>query len=205
MAESYTQVPPNSTGNKLRTRTRVIGADTVHEQGVFTAALPTYYAVADAVALAANKHHLALFNDVGSGVVVAVKKLFQINLSLAAVTGAALRFDIKKATASSAGTTITPQTMDSSNPALPAGVTVRTGATVTEGGLLFPYTTQSDEIAAANTAVANYLTQYNNLILESSEMQELRLREGEGLTVKQITSSTVGSFAWLIGFTVETL
>jgi len=51
MADSYTQVPPNSTGNKLRTRTRVIGVDTVHEQAVFTGAMPTYYALADAVAL----------------------------------------------------------------------------------------------------------------------------------------------------------
>ena len=49
MPESYTQVPPNSTGNKMRTRSRVIGSDTVHEQGVFQGALPTYYALADAV------------------------------------------------------------------------------------------------------------------------------------------------------------
>jgi hypothetical protein len=205
MAESYTQVPPNSTGNKMRTRSRLVGADTVHEQAIFTAAMPTYYVLADAVALAQNKHHLALFNGVGSGVMLCVKKLFQINLSLAAVTGVALRFDIKRSTAQSVGTAITPQTMDSANAALPAQVACATGATVTEGGLLFPFTTQSDEIAAANTAVANFLTQYNNLILESTEMQELRLREGEGMTVKQITSSTVGSFAWLLAFTAEPL
>lgn len=203
MAESYTQVPPNSTGNKLRTRTRTIGANEVHEQGVFTAALPSYYAIADAVALAQNKHHIGLFNGSGSGVVVAVKKLFQINLSLSAVTGVALRFDIKRTTAQSSGTAITPVTMDTDNPSLPAQVVCATNPTITESSLLFPFTTSSDEVTAANTAVANFLTQYNNLILESPEMQELRLREGQGITVKQITSSTVGSFAWLIAFTVE--
>lgn len=203
MAEGYTQVPPNSTGNKLRTRTRTIGANTVHEQAIFTAALPTYYALADAVALAANKHHISIFNATGSGVVVAVKKLFQINLSLAAVTGVALRFDMKRTTAQSAGTAITPVSMDTDNPALPSQVTVNTNGTITEGSLLYPFTTQSDEITAANTAVANYLTQFGNLALESTEMQELRLREGQGFTVKQITSSTVGSFAWLMAFTVE--
>lgn len=203
MAESYTQVPPNSTGNKLRTRSRVIGADTVHEQAVFTAAMPTFYACADAVALAANKHHISLFNASGSGVLVCVKKLFQLNLSLAAVTGVALRFDIKRTTAQSAGTAVTPVSMDSNNPALPAQVTCNTGGTITESSLLFPFITQSDEVTAANTAVANYLTQYGNLVLESAEMQEIRLREGQGLTVKQITSSTVGSFAWLMAFTVE--
>ncbi len=204
MANSYTQVPPNSTGNKMRTRTRVIGADTVHEQATFQGALPTYYAVADAVALAANKHHISIFNGAGSGKIVAIKKLFQINLSLAAVTGVALRFDMKRSTAQSAGTAITPQSMDTDNPAL-SGITVATGATITEGGLLFPFVTNSDEVTAANTAVSNFLTQYGNLVLESTEMQEVRLREGQGFTVKQITSSTVGSFAWLMAFTVDDL
>ena len=202
MANSYTQVPPNSTGNKMRTRTRVQGADTVHEQAVFTAAMPTYYALADAVALAANKHHIAIFNQAGSNQVISIKKIFQINLSLAAVTGVALRFDIKRATAVSAGTAITAQSMDSTDPAL-SNVTINTNGTVTEGALLYPYVTQSDEVTAANTAVANYLTQYGNLALESPEMKEIRLNPGEGVTIKQITSSTVGSFAWLVAFTVE--
>lgn len=205
MADSYTQVPPNSTGNKLRTRTRVIGVDTVHEQAVFTGAMSTYYALADAVALAANKHHISIFNASGSGSLVSIKKLFQINLSLAAVTGVALRFDMKRTTAQSAGTAITPASLDSNNPALPAQITVNTNGTITESTLLYPFVTQSDEVTAANTAVASYLTQYGNLMLESMEMQEVRLREGQGFTVKQITSSTVGSFAWLMAFTVESL
>lgn len=202
MAESYTQVPPNSTGNKMRTRSRAIGADTVHEQGIFTAAMPTYYALADAVAFAANKQHISIFNSAGSNQVVAIRKMFHINLSLAAVTGVALRFDVKRTTAQSAGTGITTQTADSTNPAL-ANVLVATGATVTEGGILYPVTTQNDELTAANTAIANYLMQFGNLALEGIETQELRLRPGEGMTVKQITTSVVGSFAWLVAFTVE--
>jgi hypothetical protein len=206
MAESYTQVPPNSTGNKLRTRSRVIGSDTVHEQAVFTASQPTYYAYADAVALAANKQHVSIFNTAGSGLLVAVKKIFQINLQIASVTGVGLRFDVKRTTAQSAGTAITPVPMDSAlNPSLSGLVNVATNATVTEGAIVTPWITNSDEVTAANTAVANYLAQGTNLILESTEMQELRLREGEGFTVKQITSSTVGSFGWLIGFTAEEL
>lgn len=186
----------------MRTRTRTQGADTVHEQAVFTAAMPTYYALADAVAFAANKHHIAIFNQAGSNQVISIKKIFHINLSLAAVTGVAVRFDVKKASAVSAGTAITAQSMDSTDAAL-ANVVISTGATVTEGALLYPVTTQNDEITAANTAIANYLMQYGNLALESPEMKELRLNPGEGFTVKQITSTTVGSFAWLVAFTVE--
>ncbi len=203
MPESFTQVPPNSTGNKMRTRSRVIGADTVHEQGIFTAALPTYWVLADAVALAQNKHHLSIVNEAGSGKVISLRKLFQINLAITSVTGVALRFDFKAATSHSVGTLLVPQSCDSSNPALPAQITCRTGATVTEGSLLWPFTTQSDEVNAANTAIANYLSQGLNWLPEGGEMQERRLREGEGVTMKQITSSTVGSFAWLLCFTMD--
>jgi hypothetical protein len=202
MAESFTQVPPNSTGNKMRTRSRVIGADTVHEQAVWSAAMPTYYAVADAVAFAANKHHISIFNAAGSNQRIAIRKLFHINLSLAAVTGVAVRFDARRSTVQSAGTAITPIAADTGNPAL-SGVTVATGATVTNGGLLYPITTQNDEIAASNAAIANYMMQFGNLAIEGPETQELRLNPGEGFTVQQITSTAVGSYAWLMVFTVE--
>ncbi|MDI3512435.1 MAG: hypothetical protein PWQ61_3202 [Betaproteobacteria bacterium] len=201
MAETFIQLAPDSTGKKLRTRTKNILGQTVHEQAVYQTALPTFFAVADAVALAQNKHHISIFNATVDKMVT-VRKLFQINNQLTAVTGVALRFSAFRSTAQSAGTAITPVTADT-NDVLPAGVNVATGATVTNGGLLFPYTTQSDEISAANTAVANYLTQYGNLMLESPEIKELRLRPSEGFTVQQITNSTVGSFAWLMAFTVD--
>jgi hypothetical protein len=202
MAETFFQVPPDSTGKKIRTRDRVIGANTVHEQAVYQAALPTYYALADTVAFAVNKHHISLMNAVGSGKVYSIRKIFHINLSLAAVTGVAVRFDVKKATAVSAGTAITAQSVDTDNPAL-VGLTINTNGTVSEGALLYPVTTQNDEIAASNAAVANYLMQSMNLQPEGMELQELRLRPGEGMTVKQITSTTVGSFAWLVVFTMD--
>lgn len=204
MPESYTQVPPNSTGNKMRTRSRVIGSDTVHEQGVFLAGLPTYYALADAVAFSANKYHISIFNDVGSGKMLAIKKLFMINVQTSAVTGVAMRLNFLRITAHSGGTVITPQACDSNNPALPSEVTVRTGATsVTDGSLLFPLVTTTDEVTAANTAVSNFLAAGLNWAVEGPETQETRLRPGEGVAVKQVTSSTVGSYAWLIAFTVD--
>ena len=202
MAETFIQLPPDSTGKKLRTRDKLIGGQTVHEQAVYQTALPTFYVLADAVAFAANKHHLSIMNAAGSGKLVSIKKLFHINLSLGAVTGVALRFDIKRATAVSAGTAITPQSCDTDD-VFPAGITINTNGTVTEGALLYPVTTQNDEITAANTAVANYLAMMINLQPESPELKEFRLRPGEGFTVKQITSSTVGSFAWFAVITVD--
>lgn len=204
MPESFIQVPPNSTGSKVRTRSRVIGANTVHEQAVYQAALPTYYALADAVTCAQNKQVISILNGTGSGKVVALKKLFIINTQLSTVTGVALRSDVKRATAHSGGTVVTPASADSANPAIPAQITVRTAATsVTESTLLFPLTYTNDEVGATQAFPSAQLMAGLNWFPEGAEVQEVRLREGEGLTIKQITNSTVGQFAWLIVFTID--
>ena len=203
MADSYTQVPPDSTGNKMRTRSRVIGANTVHEQGIFTAALPTYYAVADATAFAASKTHISIVNESGSGVVVAIKKLFAINVQTAAATGIALRMEARKLTAHSGGSAITAQSCDSTNPALPAQVTIKTNSTPTGTTLLYPFIITSEEETATAALSKNLFQASFNLQPEGVELQEYRLREGEGFSVFQSTSSTVGSYAWFLVFTVE--
>mgnify|MGYP003531271516 FL=1 len=205
MAESFTQVPPNSTGNKMRTRSRAIGADTVHEQGVFTAALPTYYAVADAVAFANTKTHFSIVNESGSGVLISIRKLFPINVSIGAITGAALRMEARKLTAHSGGTAITAQSCDSTNPALPAQVTIKTNGTPTGTTLLYPFIITTEEETATAALTKNVFQAMTNLQPEGPEQQEYRLREGEGFSIYQSTNATVGSFAWFMVFTVETL
>lgn len=205
MAESFTQVPPNSTGNKMRTRSRVIGADTVHEQGVFTAALPTYYAVADAVAFANTKTHFSIVNESGSGVLISIRKLFPINVSIGALTGAALRMEARKLTAHSGGTAITAQSCDSTNPALPAQVTIKTNGTPTGTTLLYPFIITTEEETATAALTKNVFQAMTNIQPDGPELQEYRLREGEGFSIFQSTNATVGSFAWFMVFTVETL
>lgn len=206
MSESFTQVPPDSTGNKMRTRSRVIGANTVHEQAVFTGANPTYYALADNVAFAANKQMISIYNAAGTGVLVVLKKLYLINLQLAAVTGVAVRQDVKRFSAvHSAGTLVTPTTCDSANPALPAGVTIRTGGTVTDLTTLFPLTFANDEVGATQAFPSVQLQAGISWLPEGPEVQEVRLREGEGVTVKNITSTVIGNFAYMWVFTVESL
>ena len=197
---TFTQVPPDSTGDKLAMRSRVKDGDTVLEQSVYIGEEETFSAVADAVAFATNKHHITIFNATGSGKTVRVHKILPINLSLTAVTGVGIRFEVRKATAASAGTTITPEKFDSSNDNLPAGVTVRTNGTVTDGALLYPIALNNDEIPLT---LLNANMQIRNIFYDDIKTQPFVLRENEGLTVKQITASTVGSFAWLIVFSVE--
>jgi hypothetical protein len=45
MARTFTQVPPDSTGDKLTMQTFVVASDTFHTQGVYNPGLPTYRAV----------------------------------------------------------------------------------------------------------------------------------------------------------------
>jgi hypothetical protein len=203
VADSYVQVPADSTGKKLRTRSRVVGADTVHEEAIWTPGRETWVAYADAVAFAANKHHISIFNATGSGKIVRVVKLFAVNLQTAAVTGIVVRFDFKKITAASAGTTLTAQAVDSNNAALPAGVTVRTNGTITEGSLWFPWLTSVEEETAIVGLSKSMFQQWANMIPEGSELQEPTARENQGFTVKQITSTVVGSFGWIMVFTID--
>ena len=202
MTESYVQLPPDSTGKKLHTRQRVIGANTVQEEATWRPGRETWYAYADAVAFVANKHHISIFNASGSGKIIRVVKLFAINLQSAAVTGIIDRFDFKKITASSAGTTITAEAADTNNAALPAQVTIRTNGTITEGNVLFPWLASSEEETAVVGLSRSMFQQWSNIIPEGEEIQEPTAREGQGFTMKQITSSTIGSFGWLMVFTV---
>jgi hypothetical protein len=168
--------------------------------------LPTYYALADAVAFAANKHMISIHNAAGTGKMVVLKKMFLINLALAAITGVALRQDVKRFSAvHTGGTAITPIPCDSANAALPAGITCKTGATLTDVTLLFPITFTNDETGATQAFPSTMLQAGINWLPEGSEVQEIRLREGEGITIKNITSTTLGSYAYLIVFTVDDL
>jgi hypothetical protein len=197
------QVAPDSSGKKMRARSRTVGVDTVYEQFTALAGMDTWIAYADAVVFAASKQHISIFNAVGSGVTVRARKLFPVNLQSGAITGVWCRFDIKKITALSAGTTVTPVTHDSQNAALPAGVTVKTGGTATEGALIFPWVTTNDEETAVAALSKALFQQSINTLIEGTEIQEQALREGEGLTCKQITSTTVGSYGWILVFTVD--
>lgn len=164
--------------------------------------LPTYVAWANDVAHAQNKYHISILNPAASGKIVKVHKLFCVNLQAATATGVMERYDIFKITAHSAGTLITAEALDSTN-ATPSA-TVRTDATVTAGNKLFGFTTTNEEVGATGTLISGtHILAGLNLLFEGSRIQELTLRESEGLAAQQITSSTVGTFGWILVFTEE--
>ncbi len=202
MTSTYTQVPPDSTGDKLFMVDRVIGADTVHSQVVTLESAPTYTAWGNDVAPAASKHMLTLFNAAASGVLVEVYDLRAILLQIAAVTGVTLRWDVVKCSAASVGTVITPEKHDSGAAALPAGVTVRTGGTVTGGARLSGLIVSGEEITTAQAPMVRGEGQDLLPFLKNPKAKPIVLREGEGISVQNITSSTVGTFGFSVTFGV---
>jgi len=204
VADSLVQVPPDSTGAKMRTRTRVIGGNTVHEQYIAQGADPTYYVWSTPAACAQNRQVLALLNT-SSTQVIKLRKLFLINAQLTAVTGVGLQYDVKRISTLTGGTAITPNPADTADGAM-TGFTCASGGTVTEGVLLYSWYTMNDEVGlTAAAAVGGYLQASISMQPEGNEVKELNLRNGEGFTVKQITNSTVGSYGALAVVTVEAI
>lgn len=167
-----------------------------------TALGQTWYVCADAVALAANKWHLTVWN--GSSNVIKVRKLFLVNVQTGAVTGVAVRLSMFTiASAPTSGTLLTARPADSTNTALPGTLEVRTGPTASAGNLLWPVVAACGEIGATQAFPSTHLLQFGNLMLEGNEIQEMTLRQNEGMGVQQVTSTTVGSWAWVLAFTIE--
>ena len=204
MAESFTQVAPNSTGNKMRVRRRTVGGNVVDEQYVAQAADPTYYIWVPEQALAANKYHIAVLNTSATQV-IKLRKLFLINAALAAVTGVGVKFDIRRISTITAGTAVTANPADTGDGALSGATVVSAPTSVTEGVLLYSWFTNNDEIGLTNAFPTAMLQQIISNVPEGPELKEINLRQNEGFAVKQITSSVIGSYAVLAVVTVEAI
>lgn len=141
---------------------------------------------------AARTTHFDLFNASGSGKIIEVVGLFIIP-TLVAVAGVGLTWELIKTSAvGTGGTTLTPRSMDSTNAALPAGVTARSKPTggATTNFILSYQNTSSEETNpyAGMASILNHLT-FSQML----DVQSIILREGEGLKLDQTTSSAVGS------------
>jgi hypothetical protein len=162
--------------------------------------LPTWYFWSPYDAGAANEILLDVFNATGSGVVLKARKLF-IQHNMAAVVGVGHVFDVDKTSAvGTGGTTVTPRPADSANSALPAGVTSRHAAT---GGATKAHTLFSAAVDPEETRPGAALMGSINWIPEGPNIQEIAIRENEGLRVIQITSNTAGVWGCLLVVTVE--
>lgn len=204
MAQSFTQVPPDSTGNKLQMRQYVRGANTVQSQGVYFDGLPTFRVLAPAIVPAANKYHIVLRNNTGSAQTLYVHGLYAINDGVAAVTGVINQFNFRRVTGTPTLTAITPYAFNSADPAL-SGVTAGHTATagLTDSTIILPLVLSSEEQTAVPTNTGMFLHHTNLLPALHPYARPLALRPDEAVAVKQIGAGTVGTLSWIIDFSVE--
>lgn len=204
MTRTLTQVPPDSTGDKLAMRSYVEGSDTKLSQGVYLDGLPTYRLLIDAIAPASNKYHLYCRNDSGSNQTLFLLGLYCINLQTSAVTGVIGRFDLRRVTGTPTLTAVTPYAFNSADAALAAvtaGHTVTAG--LTDSTLVQPFMLSSEEQTAVPANTSQHLERMNLLPFHHSHGRPLALRPGEAMAVKQNNSGAVGSLAWILDFALE--
>ncbi len=184
--------------------------DSGHIQG----SLPTYFYTSPSIAVGASKLMLDLFNATGSGKVLDIRGLWLIAKSDVAVVGAvAARFDLfRTSTVGTGGTAASVDSatvdvgggnitmFDESNAAVPAQITARVAPTAgaTNSRWLFPIFAFPEE-----TAVAAHLLQFQNAIPMFTYGQKLVVRENTGICIRQGSVASVGSFSFLIAFTLE--
>lgn len=203
MAESFVQVAPDSTGKKLRANSKVVGADTVYEQYVMLAGLPTYYYQSAQNSATGTVTLMDLFNAAGSGVIVKIRKLF-LQQAFVAQVGIATSFDIAKTSSvGTGGTAITGRSVDSADPAIPAQVTARsipTGGAASVFSWMNPLGMSGEE-----TDIGGRGAMFFNVMAEGNETKDVVLREGEGIKVVKTTTAatTGGNWSGLLVATVE--
>jgi hypothetical protein len=152
MAESYVQVPADSTGKKLRTIEETIGANTVHTEFFQHRQLPTFIASATDIPPAANAYMIAILNRNTAKVV----RIWRANMyisSATAVTGVLLTACLARISATvalSGGYAVTPVQMDSQD-SLPANIDIWTKptSTITVVGEFGRFLLSGDEAAVS--------------------------------------------------------
>lgn len=166
----------------------------------------TFSVVAPAVVLGNNKSMISIVN-VGTTVVTRVIAVYVVNVQTTAVTGVVGTFELRRITGHSAGTLLTPGTMDTSD-TLDADVTIRTGSTVAgEGSLLHRALFSTDDwgpgtadVESADHVIQTMFPVFRRL---DSTAKVPTLRQNEGITIKFATNSTAGVFDLVAVITQE--
>lgn len=158
----------------------------------------TYTAAAIGATFGNNKSMLGIFNGSGSGRVIRVYRVWVLNNQTAGVTGVLTTWTLRRSSAQSGGTTITPTKHDTTSETAPAQVLVATGATATLTGdvALRAWMWSNDEPAVSSATSDEFETLVPlNCVWDStgdSNIEPIVLREGQGISVHHSGSSAVG-------------
>ena len=158
----------------------------------------TYTASAIGATFANNKSMLGIFNGAGSGQILRVYRVWVLNNQTAAVTGVLTTWTLRRTSAQSGGTAITPTKHDTLSASMPAQVLVATGptATLTSDVAFRAWVWSNDEPAVSSATSDEFecIVPLNCVwdSTGSSDIEPITLREGQGISVHHSGSSAVG-------------
>lgn len=158
----------------------------------------TYTLGAVGATFASNESMLGLFNGVGSGRIIRVYRVWVLNNQTAGVTGVLTTWTMRRSSAQTGGTAITPTKHDSNSETAPAQVVAATGGTVTLTGdvALRAWVWSNDEPAASTASSDEFECLIPlNCVWDSTgdaNIEPLVLREGQGVSIHHSGSSAVG-------------
>lgn len=167
----------------------------------------TYVAAFVGVTFGNNKSMAGIFNGSGSGRVLRVKRVYVLNNQTTPVTGVLTMFEVRRSTAQSGGTSVTPTKHDTASENMPAQVLTAHGATVTSSGVLRRFAWSNDEPTASTSTwdefecVPTFMCMFD-AATGDTDLEPLVLREGEGVDVRHTLTSTVGVVDIIIEFTL---
>jgi hypothetical protein len=168
-----------------------------------------FFAVYDRVVPATNKYMATLFNT-STTRKVAIVRIYRLNWQQTAVVGVLLDQEIRFITARTAGTNVTIQ-QDDTLVSLSAGITADHASTVvTEGtgarSLIRRIYSTNEEAALATSqglGAAGFTSDSALIYMRRPGGAGLVLRENQGVTIKNITNSSLGSCSYVIEFEEE--
>jgi hypothetical protein len=190
LSDSYIQLPPDGTGKKVRA---IYKPDNDVYEEIFLSkdievVNPIYVVAVSASAVAANKHHLTLWN--GSSYRVRVLEIIVSMHTTGAVTGYPMQFLVYRASAVSGGAQLAIDKLDPDDPD-PRGIMAYTGATVTViGAPLAIFALNPEETGAF-------------CYIDFKPPRPIIIKPNTGLTIQQYGTAGAGLFNAVIYFSVE--
>jgi len=191
MSESYIQLPPDSTGKKVRAIYNTITGsyEEIQDCKDIETVNSIYVVTVFASSVSASKHHLTIWN--GSSYYIRILSIILGIHSTAAVTGFNMAFTLYRASAVSGGTALTIMKLDPRDPNLPTGITAYTGATVTlKESPITVFVLNPEETGGQSW-------------IDFKPPKAIVIQPNEGITIQQYATAGAGLFNASIYFSVE--
>lgn len=164
--------------------------------------LPFYSAYFDRVVPAMNKHMAQIFNT-NANVDVLIESIISISNNAVAINGAALDQELRFLTAETPGTVVPVFRPDSIYPILPAGVSITTnGSGTLASTIINRWMTTNEKIGTGAEDSIRAIANQRLFTIYKFEpgKQQIVLHQNQGLVVRNITASILGSCSYLISF-----